>query len=87
MDGTRPRPYDLRHSFATELVTLTGDEKGAGDLLLHSEKSHLTGRYVVGSVAPRTLSWLRGSMRRDRDGWQSRLAVRQTNRSKLRKLE
>jgi integrase len=50
-----PRPYDLRHSFATEILMVTGDEKAAAHLLMHAESSRITHRYLKGGVAPRAL--------------------------------
>jgi integrase len=50
-----PRVYDLRHSFATEMYTLTGDAKATADLLMHSASSHMMDRYTLGGVAPRAL--------------------------------
>jgi hypothetical protein len=51
------RVYDLRHSFATEIYTLTGDPKATAELLMHSEKSHMMDRYTIGGVALGS-SWL-----------------------------
>lgn len=48
----RPKPYDLRHSFATEMYRLTGDVRAVSELLQHSELE-TTKRYTLGAVSQR----------------------------------
>lgn len=51
----RPRVYDLRHSYATEMSRQTGDSKATAELLMHSASSRMMDRYTVAGVAPRML--------------------------------
>jgi integrase/recombinase XerD len=48
----RVRPYDLRHSYGTELYRLTGDERAVQMMLGHAQIS-TTHRYTVGAVDAR----------------------------------
>jgi site-specific recombinase XerC len=45
-----PKPYDLRHSFATDVFEATGREQGTGLLLQHSDERMMK-RYTVGARA------------------------------------
>lgn len=45
------RPYDLRHSFGTEVYRQSGDERATGELLLHAPGSKLTARYTLAAVS------------------------------------
>lgn len=46
------RAYDLRHSFASAVMMLTGDLQAVADLLMHTSLS-TTRRYTKGAVNPR----------------------------------
>jgi integrase len=46
------RPYDLRHSFGTEIYRRTGDVKAAGDLMMHASRK-TTDRYTEAAVPTR----------------------------------
>jgi integrase len=48
----RCKPYDLRHSFASELYRLTGDIRAVSELLQHAELE-TTKRYTKGAVSAR----------------------------------
>jgi integrase len=48
----RCRPYDLRHSFGTEMYRRTGDIRAVSELLQHSNLE-MTKRYTVGAVSDR----------------------------------
>ena len=50
---TTPRPYDLRHSFGTQLYVATGDTKAVSELMMHAPGSAVVHRYTMGGVAPR----------------------------------
>lgn len=53
--GTLPprcKPYDLRHSFASEIYRLTGDIRAVSELLQHAELE-TTKRYTKGAVSER----------------------------------
>ncbi len=52
------RPYDLRHSYGTELYRLTGDERAVQKLLGHV-KIETTHRYTLGGVDERLKSAVR----------------------------
>ena len=53
------RPYDLRHSFATELYRRSGDLAAVQTLMLHSTEA-LTRRYALAAVTPRARAALKG---------------------------
>lgn len=48
-----PRVYDLRHSYATEMYSRTGDPKATAELLMHAPSSRMMDRYTIAGVAPR----------------------------------
>lgn len=48
----RPRPYDLRHSFAAEIYRQTGDIRAVKELLQHADLK-TTERYTKGAVSAR----------------------------------
>lgn len=48
----RCKPYDLRHSFASEVYRLTGDIRAVSELLQHAELE-TTKRYTKGAVSER----------------------------------
>ena len=50
---TTPRPYDLRHSFGTQMYVATGDTKAVSELMMHAPGSAVVHRYTMGGVAPR----------------------------------
>ena len=51
------KPYDLRHSFGTEVYRRTGDLRAVNELMQHSEKSlATTARYAKGAVSDRVRS-------------------------------
>jgi integrase len=51
VDVPRVRPYDLRHSFITDVLTATGDLSAAQDLAGH-EDARTTRRYVGAALVP-----------------------------------
>lgn len=57
--GRRLRPYDLRHSFGTEIYRVTGDIRATQVLLDHSSPA-LTHRYSMGAVEDRVTAAVRG---------------------------
>jgi integrase len=54
-DFPAPRPYDLRHSFATQVYKATGDIKAVQKLLGHSSLK-MTDRYTLAGVEPRQVA-------------------------------
>jgi hypothetical protein len=50
-----PGVYDLRHSFATQTYRQTAAAKATAQLLMHSQKSHMTDCSTIGGVQPRVL--------------------------------
>jgi integrase len=48
-----PRPYDLRHSYATLVYRETGDTRAVGELLMHAPGSRMAERYSIGGVETR----------------------------------
>ena len=48
----RCKPYDLRHSFASEMYRLTGDIRAVAELLQHADME-TTKRYTKGAVSER----------------------------------
>lgn len=56
--GLTLTPYDLRHSFGTEIYRATGDIRATQSLLGHSSPT-LTNRYMVAALEPRVLAAVR----------------------------
>lgn len=55
LKGLKLTPYDLRHSFGTEIYRATGDIRATQALLGHSSPT-LTHRYMVAALEPRVLA-------------------------------
>lgn len=47
------RPYDLRHSFGTEMYKRCGDERAVGEMVGHAPGSSMTPQYTIGAVSTR----------------------------------
>lgn len=58
LKGLKLTPYDLRHSFGTEIYRATGDIRATQALLGHSSPT-LTHRYMVAALEPRVLAAVR----------------------------
>lgn len=55
LKGLKVTPYDLRHSFGTEIYRATGDIRATQALLDHSSPT-LTHRYMVAALEPRVVA-------------------------------